>query len=97
MGKDRIISKKEYVSKKFDIRFHMIPGVKLTKTLDNKTVLIKIENSGWKFTSNYGAINIERGIYFGNKNLFSENENICISGLIKNSDQEIKWELEKIQ
>ncbi|MDA9721136.1 heparinase II/III-family protein [Candidatus Pelagibacter sp.] len=97
LGKDRIISKKEYVSKKFDIRFHMTPGVKLTKTLDNKTILIKIENSGWKFTSNYGSINIERGIYFGNKNLFSENENICISGLIKNADQEIKWEIEKIQ
>ena len=97
IGKDKIISKKELSSKKFDIRFHMIPGVKLTKTLDNRTILIEIENSGWKFSTNCETINIENGIYFGKKNLKIENQNICISGKIVKVDQEIKWEFEKIQ
>ena len=97
IGKDKIISKKELSSKKFDIRFHMIPGVKLTKTLDNRTILIEIENSGWKFSTNCETINIENGIYFGKKNLKVENQNICISGKIIKVDQEIKWEFEKIQ
>ena len=97
IGKDKIISKKEILSKKFDIRFHMIPGVKLTKTLDNKTILIEIENSGWKFSTNCETINIENGIYFGKKNLKVENQNICISGKIDKVAQEIKWEFEKIQ
>ena len=97
IGKDKIISNKELSSKKFDIRFHMIPGVKLTKTLDNRTILIEIENSGWKFSTNCETINIENGIYFGKKNLKLENQNICISGKIDKVDQEIKWEFEKIQ
>ena len=97
IGKDKIISKKELSSKKFDIRFHMIPGVKLTKTLDNRTILIEIENSGWKFSTNCETINIENGIYFGKKNLKVENQNICISGRIIKVYQEIKWEFEKIQ
>ena len=58
--------------------------------------MIEIENSGWKFSSNCETINIENGIYFGNKNLSNENQNIYLSGEIKNSDIEIKWEFKKI-
>ena len=75
----------------------MMPGIKLTKTLDNKTILIEIENSGWRFTSDCQTFNIESGLYFGNKNLTSENQNICLSGKIKDITQEIKWVFEKIQ
>ena len=97
IGTDKIISKNKLESKKYDIRFHMEPGVKLTKTLDNKTILIEIENSGWKFSSNCENINIESGIYFGNKNLSSENQNICLSGKTKDISLDIKWVFEKIQ
>ncbi len=68
IGTDKIISKNKLETKKYDIRFHMEPGVKLTKTLDNKTILIEIENSGWKFSTNCEIINIESGIYFGKNN-----------------------------
>ena len=96
IGKDILISKKKSDSKKFDIRFHFTPGVKLTKTLLNKVILIEIENSGWKFSTNCKNINIESGIYFGNKDQTNENQNICISGKIEDYNQEIKWEFEKI-
>ena len=97
IGTDKIISNKILDSKNYDIRFHMEPSVKLTKTLNNKTILIEIENSGWRFSSNCEIINIESGIYFGKKNLSSENQNICLSGKTKDINQEIKWVFEKIQ
>ena len=97
IGTDKIISKNKLDPKKYDIRFHMEPGVKLTKTLDNKTILIEIENSGWRFSSNCENINIESGIYFGNKNLSNENQNICLSGKTKDINLDIKWVFEKIQ
>ncbi len=97
IGTDKIISKNKLESRKYDIRFHMEPGVKLTKTLDNKTILIEIENSGWKFSSDCEIINLESGIYFGNKNLSNENQNICLSGKTNDINSEIKWVFEKIQ
>ena len=97
IGTDKLVSKNKLNSKKYDIRFHMEPGVKLTKTLNNKTILIQIENSGWRFSTNCEIINIESGIYFGNKNLSIENQNICLSGKTKDINQEIKWVFEKIQ
>ena len=97
VGFDKLVSKKVLESKKFEIRFHMVPGIKLTKTLDNRTILIEIENSGWKFSSNCEIINIESGIYFGIKNQSRENQNICLSGEIEDINQEIRWEFEKIQ
>ena len=97
IGTDKIIIKNKLESKKYDIRFHMEPGAKLTKTLDNKTILIEIENSGWRFSSNCENINIESGIYFGNKNLSSENQNICLSGKTKDISLDIKWIFEKIK
>ena len=97
IGTDKIILNKKLDSKNYAIRFHMDPSVKLTKTLNNKTILIEIENSGWRFSSNCEIINIESGIYFGNKNLSRENQNICLSGKTKDINQEIKWVFEKIQ
>ena len=50
-----------------------------------------------EISTNCEIINIESGIYFGNKNVTSENQNICLSGKIKDITQEIKWAFEKIQ
>ena len=57
-----------------------MPNTKVTKTQDNRTVLIELENSGWKFFTNHGIIRIETGLYFGKKNTYIENQNIFISG-----------------
>jgi len=95
-GKDKLIKKNNFKSTNFEIRFHVMPGTKLTKTQDNKNILIELENSGWKFNTNSGSINIETGLYFGTKNKTNENQNICISGITNNKDQQIEWELVKI-
>ena len=95
-GKDKLIKKKNFKPSNFEIRFHLMPNAKVTKTLDNKTVLIELENSGWKFYSNSGSIDVETGLYFGKKNYFSENQNIFISGITQKDDQLIEWEISKI-
>ncbi len=96
VGLDRIIKKKINHNYKFDIRFHVEPNVKLMKTQDNKTILIELNDEGWKFTCENYDINIDNGLYFGNKNLYTENQNIFITGISNNQDENIKWEINKI-
>ena len=96
IGLDKIIKKKANHNYKFDIRFHVEPGVKLMKTQDNKTILIELNDEGWKFTCDNYNINIDNGLYFGNKNLYTENQNIFITGISNNQTENIKWEIKKI-
>tara|TARA_B100001057_G_scaffold441987_1_gene476991 strand:+ start:722 stop:2332 length:1611 start_codon:yes stop_codon:yes gene_type:complete len=96
IGLDKIIKKKNNYNYKFDIRFHVEPKVKLMKTQDNKTILIELDNEGWKFTCENYDISIDNGLYFGNKNSYTENQNIFISGISNNQTENIKWELRKI-
>ena len=96
VGTDKIIKKKTNHNYKFDIRFHVEPNVKLMKTQDNKTILIELIDEGWKFTCDNYDINIDNGLYFGNKNLYTENQNIFISGISNKQIENIKWEIKKI-
>ena len=73
-----------------------ITNLKITKIQDNKSVLIELENSGWKFFSKDGLIGVETGLYFGNKNNYIENQNIFISGITQNDEQVIEWQISKI-
>ena len=95
-GIDRIIKKKINHNYKFDIRFHLGPNVRVIKTQNNKTILIELNDEGWKFTCDDYDINIDNGLYFGNKNLYSENQNIFISGISNNLEENIKWEIKQI-
>ena len=66
------------------------------KTQDNNAVFIELEDEGWKFTCNNFNIDIDNGLYFGNKNSYSQNQNIFISGIINNNNENIVWQLNKI-
>ena len=96
IGVYKLIKKKNFKSSNFEIRFHLEPDTKVMKTQDGKSILIDIENEGWKFTSLGYNIDIETGLYFGKKNSFLENQNFFISGITQNAEQLIKWELKKI-
>ena len=96
IGTDKILNKKKNLNIKFDIRFYVEPGVKLMKTQDNNAILIELEDEGWKFTCNSCDINIDNGLYFGNKNSYTQNQNIFISGITKNQNENIVWQLNKI-
>jgi len=96
LGKDILIKKKNFKSSNFEIRFHLEPNAKVMQTQDSKSILIDIENEGWKFSAQGYTIDIETGLYFGKKNSFTENKNLVISGITQKEDQFIKWEFEKI-
>ncbi len=96
VGTDKILNKESNLNIKFDIRFHLEPNIKLMKTQDNKTILIELEDEGWKFTCNNFNINIDNGLYFGNKNSYTQNQNIFISGITSNQNENINWQLTKI-
>ena len=97
VGIDKLIKNKNFIPTNFDIRFHLMPTTKVTKTQDKNIILIELENSAWRFYSVNGSIDVETGLYFGNKNDYLENQNIFISGLTEKDDQVIKWEITKIE
>ena len=81
---------------KFDIRFHLHTDAKVMKTQDNKSILIELEDEGWKFNCENFDINIDNGLYLGIKNSYKDNQNICISGISKEESKIIKWEITKL-
>ena len=66
------------------------------KTQDSKTILIELGDEGWKFICENFNINIDNGLYFGNKNSYKQNQNIFISGITNSQEEKINWELIKI-
>ena len=96
IGNDKILIKKSNSNIKFDIRFHLEPNIKLMKTQDNKTIFIELDDEGWKFTCDNFNINIDNGLYFGNKNSYTHNQNIFISGVTSSKNENITWQLNKI-
>ena len=96
IGHDKLLKKSNFKSSDFEIRFHFDPNVKITKTQEGKSILIELKNSGWKFTCKKHLIGVETGLYFGKKNSFTENQNIFISGITQNEEQDIQWEIIKI-
>ena len=96
IGFDKLLRKDNSEDIKFDIRFHLDPSSKVMKTQDNKSILIELEDEGWKFNSENFDINIDNGLYLGIKNSYKENQNICVSGMSKEKNQIIKWEITRI-
>jgi uncharacterized heparinase superfamily protein len=96
IGFDKLLRKDNSREIKFDIRFHLEPNSKVMKTQDNKSILIELEDEGWKFSCDNFDINIDNGLYLGNKNSYKDNQNVCISGICKDESQIIKWEINKI-
>ncbi len=97
IGLDKLLRKKTTKNIKFDIRFHLSPNTKIMKTQDNKSILIELEDEGWRFSSNNFDINIDNGLYFGEKNSYLENQNIFISGISNKLEETIKWEISKLK
>jgi len=96
VGYEKIISKNSVKNLKFEIRFHLVPNIKIMKTQDNKSILIELDGEGWKFSSDNNDMNIDNGLYFGKKDSFVDSKNIVISGMTNDENQTIKWEIIKL-
>jgi Uncharacterized protein conserved in bacteria len=93
---DKLIETKNFKSSNLKVRFHLLPEIKLTKLLNNESILIENNNAGWKFTCKNHRIDIETGLYFGRKNRYIENKNILVTGLTNSEVQNILWEISKV-
>ncbi len=96
-GTDSLIKNEKVNNISYGIRFHIYPGIKIAKTQNFQSILLSLKNGeGWKFSCNNKEVLIEKGIYLGNKNKVTENENIYISGMTNGENQVIEWSFEKI-
>ena len=95
-GEDRIINKKNIKDINFDLRFHLTPESSVTQTQDQKSILIQLNKSGWKFTCDRNKFGLETGLFFGKKDTYTENKNIYINKDLSKEEEIIKWELGKI-
>jgi len=95
-GCDKLIKTKNFRPSNFEIRFHLLPRINLTKLLNSESILIESSNAGWKFTCKNFKIDIETGLYFGIKNKYLENKNIILTGSTHPKEQEIFWEISKV-
>ena len=75
----------------------MYPDTKIVKTKAGNSILISLPNGeGWILKSETNNINIEKSIFFGNKNKILRNESVSLSGYILGEIISIKWMIEKV-
>ena len=97
-GQDELKKTKNYSNPLiYFVRFHIYPNTKIVKTKAGNSILISLSNGeGWLLQSKANNFEIEKNIFFGNKNRIINNESISISGKIIEEITLIKWIIEKI-
>ena len=79
------------------VRFHIYPNIKIVKTKAGNSILISLSNGeGWLLQSETNSFEIEKSIFFGNKNKIVNNESVSISGNTNEDIAIIKWTIEKV-
>jgi uncharacterized heparinase superfamily protein len=97
LGSDVLKKTKNYSNPLFYfIRFHVYPDTKIVKTKAGNSILISLTNGeGWFLKSQKNNFEIEKNIYFGNKNKIINSEAVSISGSINEEIISVDWEIEK--
>jgi uncharacterized heparinase superfamily protein len=94
LGYDVLIKKDKNIETKFNIRFHLNPGIEAVQTISGNSILIHVnKNKSLIFLSPDETVSVEKSIFLGGNKILN---NLCIniSGNIKN-DKKIKWEIRK--
>ena len=95
VGQDKLVQKTLKVKIKYDIRFHLYPGLTAVQTLGGNTLLIQInKNKALLFSTNGNNLKIEKSIFFGGQKVLN-NYCIVISGSLENEQKTISWEIIK--
>ncbi len=95
VGQDKLIQKSANLKIKYDIRFHLYPGLTAVKTIGGNTLLIQInKNKALLFSTNERNLKIEKSIFFGGQKVL-DNHCIVISGIMENNEKTIDWEIIK--
>ena len=95
IGQDKLTRKDLKTKIKYDIRFHLYPGITAVQTIGGNTLLIQInKNKALLFSSNEKNLKIEKSIFFGAQKVL-DNYCILISGVMENNEKNISWEIIK--
>ena len=94
-GRDLLLRKDSKETLKYNIRFHLYPGITATETLGGKNILIQIgRNKSLIFMCDEDKLSLEKSIFLG-KNQILNNNCITISGNIVNDKKEVNWKIVK--
>ena len=94
-GRDDLSRKNISSEIKYDIRFHLYPGLAAVQTIGGNTLLIQInKNKALLFSTKEKNLKIEKSIFFGGHKVL-ENYCIVISGIMKSDIKTIEWEIIK--
>ena len=95
IGQDKLFRKNMNSKIRYDIRFHLYPGLTAVQTIGGNTLLIQInKNRALLFSSNEKNLKIEKSIFFGGHKVL-DNYCIVISGNMENDEKIINWEIIK--
>ena len=95
VGQDKLIKKGLNSKIKYDIRFHLYPGLSAVQTIGGNTLLIQInKNKALLFSTNEKNLKIEKSIFFGGQKVL-DNYCILISGVMGNDEKTVNWEIIK--
>ncbi len=95
VGQDKLTRKNLNAKIKYDIRFHLYPGLTAVQTMGGSSLLIQInKNKALLFTSSEKNLKIEKSIFFGAQKVL-DNYCILISGIMENNEKNINWEINK--
>ena len=95
VGRDKLVQKSINSKVKYDIRFHLYPGLSAVQTIGGNTSLIQInKNKALLFSTNEKKLKIEKSIFFGGQKVL-DNYCIVISGIMESNEKTINWEIIK--
>ena len=98
LGHDELKKTKNYSNSIiYSVRFHIYPDIKIVKTKGGNSILISLsKGEGWLLKSDINNFEIEKNIFFGNKNKIINNESVSISGSTNEKTISIKWSIERV-
>lgn len=95
IGIDHLTNLNNQKDTKYDLRFHLYPGISAVQTLGGNSILIQVsKNISLIFSSKSQQLSIEKSIFLGSNKILN---NLCItiSGDLNNNDKIINWEIKK--
>jgi uncharacterized heparinase superfamily protein len=95
IGVDHLINIKSQKIIKYDLRFHLYPGISAVQTMDGNNILIRLnKNKSLIFASKNQQLSVEKSIFLGGNKILN---NLCITitGNLVNKNNKIHWEIRK--
>ncbi len=83
---------------RFDVRFHLHPGVHASLLHDRTAVLLKLPSgAGWRLMANGGDVSLEESVYLDGGIENRRTEQIVVSGPLNGDGAVIKWRIYRLK